>query len=35
MKEYINRTDVNGIKLREGDIIAETKKGKVIWEKCL
>ena len=24
--EYINRKDVNGIRLREGDIVAESKK---------
>ena len=32
MKKYINRTDVNGVRLCEGDIIAESKKGKVIWD---
>lgn len=32
MKEYINREDINGVRLREGDIVAECKKEKIIWD---
>lgn len=32
MKELIARKDINGVELREGDIIAECKVGEVIWD---
>lgn len=31
IKELINREDKNGIRLKEGDIIAESNIGKTIW----
>lgn len=32
MKELIKRKDKNGVQLREGDIVAESSIGTVIWE---
>lgn len=32
MKELISRKDINGVQLKEGDIIAEGKVGEEIWE---
>lgn len=32
MKEIINRKDINGIQLMEGDIVAECKKMQSIWD---
>ena len=32
MKELINRYDKNGVQLKEGDIVAECTKDKVIWD---
>lgn len=31
MKELISRKDINGVQLKEGDIIAEGKVGEEIW----
>lgn len=32
MKELISRKDINGVQLKEGDIVAEGKVGEEIWE---
>lgn len=32
MKEIINRKDRKGIQLREGDIVAESTVGEIIWD---